>query len=396
MASIHKDSRGKSPYWYCYLTLPGGRRAKRSTKTGDRKKAERICLEWGEAARKADAGRLTENAARRIIADIYELANGESLPAATVEVFFESWLAKKAPETSPATARAYADTAARFLAYLGERKGLEMSRISKADVAGFRDSFTKRGLAKGTANVALKIIRGAFTEAQRDGIVSENVAALVGGVKVGKTAKRRSLTNEEIERALEAADDEWRGIILAGLYTGQRLGDIAGYTWENLNLARGELKFVTIKTERQQIIPLAKPLLHFFESLPAGDNPKQPLFPAAYAAKQRAKGKKVGTLSNQFNAILAKAGLVEKRTHKKRGGGRAVARTTGQISFHCLRRNTTSLLVNAGISRAVVQEFVGHDSVAVSEHYTDIAPSSMQAAADSLPDFTPKARKGAK
>ena len=395
MASLHKDPRNKKQFWQCAFTLPGGKRTIRSTKQKARKKAERICFEWEQAAQTAESGRLTESAARRVIGDIYELANGSRLPAATVEAFFESWLAKKTPETAPATARAYADTSARFLAYLGERKGLEMSRIGKSDIAGFRDSFAKRGLAKGTANVALKVIRSAFTEAQRDGIVSENPAVLVQGVKVGETTKRRSLTNEEIERALAVANDEWRGIILAGCYTGQRLGDIAQLTWENLNLAQGELKLVTTKGKRQQILPLSKPLLNYFDALPAGDNPKQPLFPAAHAAKLRAKGKKVGTLSNQFYAILAKAGLVGKRTHKKRGSGRGVPRATGGLCFHCLRRSATSAMINAGIPRAVVQEFIGHDSVEVSEHYTDIAPSSMQAAADAL-DFTPKARKAAK
>jgi integrase len=395
MASLHKDPRNKNQFWQCAFTLPGGKRTIRSTKQKDRKKAERICFEWEQAARRAESGRLTESAARRVIGDIYELANGERLPAATVEAFLESWLAAKKPETSPATARSYADIVGRFLDYLGERKGLDLSRIGKADIAGFRDSFAKRGLARNTANVGLKVIRSAFTQAQRDGIVSENPAALVKGVKgtIGE-AQRRAFTIRELEQILEAANDEWRGIILAGLYTGQRLGDLATLTWENVDLEKGEVKLVTGKTGRQQIIPLAKPLQRVFESLPAGDNPKQPLFPQANGVIER-QGR-VATLSNQFHEILTSAALTPRRTHQKRGGGRGVKRATGGLSFHCLRHTATSLLKNAGISPAIVQEFVGHDSKTVSAQYTHIETSALRAAADAMPDLSPKARKGAK
>jgi len=40
---------------------------------------------------------------------------------------------------------------------------------------------------------------------------------------------------------------------------------------------------------------------------------------------------------------------------------------------------------NAGISPAIVQEFVGHDSKAVSQHYTHIELSSLGKAAKALP-----------
>jgi hypothetical protein len=40
MASLHKDPRGKSPFWYCAYTLPNGNRVLRSTKLTDRKAAE--------------------------------------------------------------------------------------------------------------------------------------------------------------------------------------------------------------------------------------------------------------------------------------------------------------------------------------------------------------------
>ncbi len=44
MASIHKDPRGKSPFFYCAFYLPNGKRAFRSTKSTDRNAALAFCI----------------------------------------------------------------------------------------------------------------------------------------------------------------------------------------------------------------------------------------------------------------------------------------------------------------------------------------------------------------
>ena len=392
MASIHKDSRGKSPFWYCAFCLPDGRRTFRSTKETDRRRAQDICRKWELATDEAQRGRLTESAARKVIGDIYELANGNRLPSATVEAFLESWLAGKRDEIRDSSFQTYRDVVTSFLTHLGGRRSLDIARIGKPEISSYRDSFTKRGLSPGSANKGLKIIRCAFTQAQRDGIISENPAMLLKGVKKDCGGnRRRAFTLPELEQILAVANDEWRGIILTGLYSGQRLGDIADLTWANLNLLRGELRLVTQKTDRQQILPLARPLARFFENLPARDDPKHPLFPKAFEIKARTG--RVGTLSNQFFGIMASAGLVESRSHKKHGDGRDTKRNGSELCFHCLRHTATSLLKNAGISPAIVQEFVGRDSKTISQNYTHIDMATMRKAAESLPDFTPMVTK---
>ena len=44
-----------------------------------------------------------------------------------------------------------------------------------------------------------------------------------------------------------------------GLYTGQRLADVATLRWDNLDLAKDEIRFTTRKTGRPMILPIAKP-----------------------------------------------------------------------------------------------------------------------------------------
>ena len=62
-------------------------------------------------------------------------------------------------------------------------------------------------------------------------------------------------------------------------------------------------------------------------------------------------------------------------------------RAQNEISFHCLRHTATSLLKNAGVSEAVAQEFIDHDSPAMSANYTHIDMDSMRKAAASVPDI---------
>ena len=47
----------------------------------------------------------------------------------------------------------------------------------------------------------------------------------------------RSFTIDELRIVLDVADPEWKSMILFGLYTGQRLADVATLRWSNVDLA---------------------------------------------------------------------------------------------------------------------------------------------------------------
>jgi integrase len=383
MASLRKKDR--SPFWFACFTLSDGTRTQRSTGTSQRRLAQRIAGEFDEAAREASAGRFVETRARKVIASIYAMANTNEMPISTAGDFFKAWLKRKEIEADAATHERYTGVVNQFLAHLDKRARRDITHISVADVAGFRDAAAQR-LAPGSVNLMLKILRVAFASARRDGLIDTNPAERVQTLKRSKDAGRRPFTLPELRRILEAANEEWRGMVLFGLYTGQRLGDIATLTWQNLDLQREEFRLVTGKTGRRQILPLAPPLLNFVENLPAGDQPDAPLFPRAYELFQ-SQGR-AGSLSNQFYGILVTAGLATKKSHKSTGKGRAGKREQNEISFHSLRHTATTLLKSAGVSDAVAMEFVGHESASVSKNYTHIEIETLKRAAAKLPDVT--------
>src|SRR5437879_913162 len=130
MGSVHKDPRGKSPFWFASITLPNGKRTTRSTKLTDKRKAQAVCLEWDKAARSAREGNFQDLAARKTISDIYELTNGQVLPSSKARSYFESWLEQKKHETADSTHRKYCDTVKQFLSFLGHRSNEDIARIS--------------------------------------------------------------------------------------------------------------------------------------------------------------------------------------------------------------------------------------------------------------------------
>lgn len=359
-----------------------GKRRNRSTRTEDRREARKLAAIFEDAARR----RRTALQSRRVISALHKEITGEGLPVSTVREFFNRWLEVKTHETKPATMRFYSNAASKFLNFLGDRAGGDIGEVTKDDILSFRADQAK-ALAPKTVNHGVKFLRMVFRSAREDATIADNPAEFVKVVKaVGDRKSRRPFSIEELRAVLSVADEEWKSMILFGLYSGQRLGDIARLTWANLDLQAGELRLATAKTGKRIIQPLAGPLKAHVESLPATDDPQAPIHPRAFETVDR-QGK-TGGLSNQFAVLLSQAGLRERAPHRKtHGEGRGVGSSSGGLSFHCLRHTAVSLLKEAGIPAATVMELVGHNSTQMSEVYTHIGHESLKRAAEAFPDL---------
>jgi integrase len=393
MPSIHRQP-GR-PYWFCAFSIfdlqtHEARRVFRSTKTRDKKQALEICRVWHRAALKARNGKLSVDAAREVIAqgvsDVFTAANIESLPSASIKSWCETWTEAKAIETEESTHARYKRVIERFTGFLGEAKSKrDLSTLQASDVARFREREAKE-LSRSTANLSVKVLRICLGEAVRQGLLAVNPAVRVKLLKSTAESKRRAFTLDEIKRILRVCggDAEWRGLVLFGLYLGQRLGDLAKLTWRAVDLDTGEVAFSTRKTGRRIVLPLVQPLADYLESLPTSDNPNAFIFPCAASAKRTA------SLSNQFRDILVAARLVEPRPHghKSTGKGRDQAREASELSFHSLRHSAVTMLKAAGVSDFISREIVGHESAAVSRQYTHLTTDDKRAAMQRLPDVT--------
>ena len=378
MASLTRKPRSK--YWFACFRDVNGKQRRRSTRQTDRKKALKVAEQFEQVGRR----KLAPRTVRESLAELYREIYGETLPVATVRKFIADWLHTKQPEVSAGTLAFYKKSTAKFLEFLGTAADLDLASITRTTVLEFRNCIAKNNAAA-TTNADLKAIKMICRAAKRDGYIVEDPAEFVETVRKSSEQARRPFTISEIQRVLSVADAEWKGLILFGLYTGQRLADIATLTWDHVDLSRNEIRLKTRKTAKRLTIPIAAPLRAHLDSLAVGAELGSPIHPRAFGTMRR-QGKS-GNLSNQFSDILAKAGLRQKAPHRSTHKGRGARRTSYELSFHSLRHTAVSLLKDAGIPEAAVMELVGHDSKQMSAHYTHVGREALEKAAAAFPEL---------
>jgi integrase len=113
--------------------------------------------------------------------------------------------------------------------------------------------------APATTNADLKAIKMICRAAKRDGYIAEDPAEFIGTVRKGTEQARRPFTISEIQRVLSVADAEWKSLILFGLYTGQRLADIATLdAWKFTSVWRWVELWLFEPTRRLRLRPRGK------------------------------------------------------------------------------------------------------------------------------------------
>ena len=375
MASLIK--RPTSKFWVAAFRDAQGRQYRRSTGEIDKKRALAVAEKLELVAqRKGNPQRV-----RQAFAEFFRDHYGQDVPVLSVADFTGRWLAARKAETSPATFRRYDEIIRKFLGFLGAAADRGLDEINKGQILAFRDAQIASTAAT-TTNTTLTIVKMVFRSARREGYLWQDPTEGIKSVKGASTVNRRPFTVDELRRVLDVAGSEWQSLIKFGLYTGQRISDLATLTWAQIDLERDEITLTTRKTGKRLLIPIAAPLREHLLSLPTADNPHAPIHPRAF---ELVRAGRAATLSNQFGELLVDAGLREHQSRQShRGGGK---REGMDVSFHSLRHTAVSLLKDAGVPDAVVMALVGHESTAMSARYTHVGKEALAKAAKTLPEL---------
>lgn len=381
MASLWKHP--KSRYWYACFQLPNGKRTKRSTKEINRKKAQAIADSWEGVAR----GNTTAIQARKVVSDIFKASTGETLSHSSIREFFADWLKSKKPEIGKVTAQKYGAAVSEFMEFLGEKAETDLLRLTHDDLHAFRDFAAEKSSPK-TANNKLTIVSQAARMAYRDGHMPDNIAGRTRKLRLkGRQQVRQPFKVDQIRAILNEADGEWKGIVLMGYYTGQRLGDIATLRWRDIDLKSRMLSMVSKKQQRRTNVPLVGPIFDWLSEQKSKEEKDPHVFPLAAKSVAKNDGK-VSALSKQFQVILVSVGLAKRREWKSQEKGRGSRRTLSPLTFHSLRHSLTSDLKDLGSGSAIAQDIVGHDSTAASNIYTHVSDDAKRQYLEKLPDIT--------
>ncbi len=304
----------------------------------------------------------------------------------TLREWAERWLADVVKRSVRArTYEFYSDTMRRYiLPTLGNVRlaDLQPSRIERlySELLEHRSEQTKRELTPQTVRHAHTVLHACIEQALRRGLVSRNVVSIVEPPRAERK-EVEALSSEQVKALLAAArDSRYEALLTLAVATGMRQSELLGLTWEAVDLDARAVHVVrqlgrdgafsepkTGKGRRRVGLPAS--VLPVLREHRARQLEEQMLLGVRTDLVFTTRsGRPVGhrNLLRDFKALLKKAGLPD-------------------VSFHALRHTHASLLFAQGVHGKVVQERLGHSSIAITlDRYSHMVPSLDRDAADRL------------
>lgn len=223
---------------------------------------------------------------------------------------------------------------------------------------------TERDYARSTVARRASTLRVWFALLEDAGVVASDPAALLGSPKLGRHLPR-VLRVDEVERLLAAPDAATpQGLrdraLLELLYaTGARVSEACGLDLPALDLPQQLVRFAG-KGGKERVVPLGEP---------AGDALREYLGAARpHLLAKRAPGP--GTDAVLLNGRGGRLGPRDARTAVERAAARI---GLGRVTPHTLRHSFATHLLESGADIRVVQELLGHASLATTQRYTHLS-----------------------
>jgi integrase len=384
VGTLVKDAWGRSKFWYYAYTSADGRRLKKSTKETDRRKAKIIGEAFENAEDLVKAGSATEEQIRRVMKDTIARVTGKTVYDPTVRQWFERWLESEKGAISDGTLVRYKQIVKDFLVCIGPVANCRLEAVTSEDVLKYRQQLESGGRAPLTINLTIKrVLRRAFKIAMDEGLIARNPCATVRSIRdIGKVEKG-TFTPEQIAKLVEHAEGDWKGLILAGYFTGGRLSDLARLKWSNLDLTEKTITFVQKKVEGKSPkarvkIPIHPALEEYILSGPISDSPNSPVFRQLYDKPGSGKS----GLSMAFKRIMDRAGIAAGILRERKGDA---GRSVSALSFHSLRHSFNSALANSGVSQELRMKLTGHSSADMNTIYSHHELQTIRTAVQTLP-----------
>ncbi|HEX5466811.1 MAG TPA: tyrosine-type recombinase/integrase [Candidatus Limnocylindrales bacterium] len=306
--------------------------------------------------------------------------------AAALERFLEALAAR---DTSPHTRRAYATAIGQYLAWLAQRPGLDWRQPGRGALRAYLAELDGRGLARTTISARVAAVRAFYRHAEREGWVAGDPWAALSAprrphrlpqvLEVGDVERLIDRTQDpeagagSLAEALALRD---RALIETAYAAGLRISELAGTTIDEVDLRRGEVR-VLGKGRKERICLLGRPARAALIDYLATGRPR-----LRQAALERAAGAGRPAPADDGRLFLnAAGGPLGVRGLRYRFDRLAARAGLPQgVHPHTLRHSFASHLLDGGADLRVVQELLGHASLATTQIYTHVAPARLRSA----------------
>lgn len=299
----------------------------------------------------------------------------------TVAAYLDEWLDIVTPTVRPTTARSYRIHVEKWITpAIGSE---HLIRLGASDVRRVPAAVVKAGRSPRTAQSVLVTLRMALRQAVRDGRLERNVAE---GVKPPRVTLRRveGMSPEQARAILAAFEGHWlQPLVTVAMGTGMRLGELLALRWADIGDRRirvaGSLRAGPREDGKGYML--------------VRDEPKTPrsyrtLEPGAFVfealdAQRRWQAEHV--VSPYVFTNRAGGWLDPRNVTKQAFQWRLRHKGLPVIRFHDLRHAYATLSLTAGVPLRVIQEALGHTSIAVTAAvYSHVLPELQQDAGRKL------------
>jgi integrase len=369
-----------STFYACWAVA--GTKFRKSTHTANRKEAKAALARIMQPFLVEDEVRTLETVKARIEGAKTELAFHEDQrnPPLTLRQAWSAYLATpNRPDTGPRTLDQYEGKFNRFMTWM-ERKHPEtkaMRNVTEEHAETYASELAASGVTPATFNHHLGLLKLAWRVLRKKAKLDRTPWADIAMKRI-VTHGRRELTIEELRAVCAAATGEMRPLFALGLYTGMRLGDCATLRWGEVDLERGIIRRVPNKTARRNpkpvLVPIHPTLRAILTELHDAPQCGEYVLPGMATTYRDHNS----VLSNAIQAYLVSCGI---KTQRPGAGQRAQC----EVGFHSLRHSFVSLCRAANAPLSVVESLVGHNSPAMTRHYTHTGEAAALEAVSGLP-----------
>jgi integrase len=362
--------------WYCRFRRRDGSRAWCSTGQKSKNQAKIVCEALQAAEDEAGRGELSSKRVIKLLNETLQRLGTPKFERPGLERYLTDWLSTK-HNVSPSSLRQYRFAISRFLSYLSQPRKL-LEQVTERDCAAFLASLKAEGRTANTLNRIRKNLATPFERARKLGLIRFNPVALTQPEKTDHL-RREIFSPEDVARLLKAAaGTDWEGLILLGYGSGIRLQDGANLRWTEVDLEFGVINFSQRKTGRTALIGLHPDFGDWLLGRrSAPDEPEAYVFPSL---AKRASGGRHG-LTNEFNAFMARAGLVDHKIRQPKG---CAGRSLRSRSFHSFRHGAASEIFNSAIAKEAARRITAHSGEAL-QRYLHADLSAIRAATALIP-----------
>jgi len=314
----------------------------------------------------------TARTARPLDAAGTEAADGGSAPADGLSDAWRSAVAELVRHTRsergrrPHTVDAYRRDATHVARALEEVGVVDPRAVGRDELRGYLADLADAGAARATVARRTSTLRTWFALLERRGLVDADPAALLVSPKQGRHLPR-VLRVDQVEAMIDAADvttvTGLRDRVLVELLyaSGARVDEACTLTLDRLDLAQSQVRLAG-KGGKDRIVPI-------------GGAAVRALRPYLESARPTlmASGRTAAVPTDGVVLRGDRGGPLGTRDARTIVGRLAEAAGIGHVTPHTLRHSFATHLLEGGADLRVVQELLGHASLATTQRYTHLS-----------------------